>query len=441
MLPQHPQGDPGRRSAVLAGTGPLPYFRHMKLTPFRAGWGLLLLVLAGCSIEEVGEHRETGTLYFRAQNAYDAQEAVTGLLEIGGRGGLSFSGGAAYLAISGLPLDSNLVLHFTPSSAEDWFPAGDLLFRFSAGVSRDTLNQLLYPRADSLLSVTVRTVTGSGERAGMPIWLDGQRWAQDSPATLFFTSLASHQLVVGDEHCTRADTLFSYDAQPVGDLLVNTGSVTLAVDPGVDGQVVLDGTTVGPGVWSQVDPALGSYFFSAFRPGHAATPAWARLSGLCGGEQAFSWTPVAEGYVQDRLFPDFALGQVLPGQAGTVGDFHLSQLRGRLVLVTFWYATCVNCLLEMPGFQSMLEEYGGRGFRVVAMDPYPTDQPENYPEQVLDYDFTFLRDVGSPPVAQLAGVGAFPTNFLILPDGRIHSVRGGMSEETLESLLIDLLPE
>jgi hypothetical protein len=41
----------------------------------------------------------------------------------------------------------------------------------------------------------------------------------------------------------------------------------------------------------------------------------------------------------------------------------------------------------------------------------------------------------------MAQVSAYPTNYVILPDGRIHSVRGGISSSALEALLQELLPE
>jgi peroxiredoxin len=409
----------------------------MKLKCRFGPQALLLLALAGCTIERVEEHRESGTLYFRAINAYDDTQAVGGLLAIEGRSNLSFVEGSGYLPITDLPLDSNLVLNFTPYDTGQWRPVVSRVFRLSS--AQDTLSQMVYPRSD--LTLHVVTMTGSGPMSGMPIYLDGQRWSEDSPATIIFTDFESHRLVVGDDECTRADTTFSYTDQPSEDMIIDVGSVSMTIDPGLDGLLLLNDAELGQGLWSQLDPVMGSYFFSAFRPGHVAAPVWIRLSGLCGGSRNFTWTPTAEGYAAGQLFPDFTLAQVDPGQAGTLGDFSLRLLRGRLVLVTFWYATCVNCLLEMPGFQNMLDEYGARGFRVVAMDPYPTDFPENYPVEVWDYDFTFVRDVGSPPVAQQAGVGAFPTNFLVLPDGSIQSVRGGMSEADLEALLLEYLPE
>jgi thiol-disulfide isomerase/thioredoxin len=404
----------------------------------------MLLAFTACSIEEVDPRVETGTLLFRAIGAADSA-GIAGQLSISGEGDSRIYSGEGWLVVSGLPLDSNLVLHFTPADAENWFAVDDRMVRLDSA-DPDTLQPLvLHARADSLRVLTVRTMGEHGELAGLPLWLDGVRWPQDSPATLYVDS-RTHSLMAGNDGtalgaCFRADTSFQLDSQPTADFHFQVPSVELSLDPGEGGRVVLNGQWLDAGLQTMVDPALGNHLVSAYRPGHVADPVFTRLSGLCGGAQSFSWTPVEEGYTAGLFFPDFAMPHVVPGQAGDVDIFHLGQSRGRLTLVTFWYATCVNCLLEMPHFQSLLEEYGPRGFRVVAVDPYPTDYPENYPAQVEDYDFTFVRDAGSPPVAQLAQVGAFPTNFMVLPDGRIQAVYGGLSEEALEALLLEYLPE
>jgi len=402
------------------------------------------IAFIGCSIDEVEERHETGTLLFRAMSAADSA-GVAGQLSISGEADSRTYSGEGWLVVSGLPLDSNLVLHFTPADGENWFATDDRMVLL-ASAEPDTLQPLLlYARADSLRVLTVRTVGPQGELTGLPLWLDGVRWPQNSPATVYVDS-RSHTLMAGNDgtalgSCVRADTTFQLDSQPSVDFQLAVPSVFLTLDPGAQGSIVLDGQRQENGPLIITDPEPGEHLVSAFRPGHVAEPAFTRLSGLCGGAQNFSWTAVDEGYTAGRLFPDFTMPQVTPGQEGDIGSVSISQFRGRLTLVTFWYATCVNCLHEMPGFQTLLEEYGPRGFRVVALDPYPTDYPENYPAQVWDYDFTFLRDVGSPPVAYLAQVGAFPTNFLVLPDGRIQAVYGGLSVEVLEALLVEYLPE
>lgn len=429
---------PERQAAPsLAGPRPLPYFSAMKHMPL---WLTLALMLCcGCTIDEVGEQSATGTLVFRAENLHAPGEAVSGILEISGHSpsSLLYSGVDSLLTVDDLPLDVALTLNFTPNDGS-WYPTEPVHFSLDSAHPSLTHILRLTAQTDSTLSVMVRTTSAGMELPGMPLWLDGVRWPQDSPATLHFSAGATHLLEVANETCTRASTSFSYSSNPGLDLVLDLPVTTMSVqDVEPETRIVVDGVDQGGGDWDLTNPSARDYFVSAWRPGYRAEPAAYSLDGFCGEDATFNWIANPEGYAAGQLFPDFNLEQVVPGQSEPIGEFSLRQLRGRVVLMTFWYITCVNCQLEMPGFQNLLDEYYDRGFRVVAMDPYASDDAALFP----DFDFIFLRDVGSPPVAQMAQVGAFPTNFIVLPDGRIHSVRGGMSEEVLENLLLELLPE
>jgi len=412
-------------------------------------WLLIgLALLAGCAVEEVEEREATGVLVFRAENAADSTQEVPGTLDIPGHQPSSFIfNGMDSLVVDGLPLknhaggDTVLLWSFTPSDPEAWFDAQPRNFSLSSAQPRLSARLRLTARSDSTLSVVVRTFADGVELEGLPLWLDGTRWPDPSPATLHFSAGTTHQLESRNESCSRGARTFAFADAPSDDLVLEIQTMNTSAEAGAaDADLIINGQSRGP-VWEQLNMPDEEVFISAWRAGHRPDPPFAALNGFCGGSVGFDWIPTTEGYQTGQLFPDFSLPQVEPGQSGTVGDFLLRQVRGRVTLVTFWYATCVNCLLEMPGFQTKLEEYGSRGFRVLALDPFPTDYPEDYPQQVLDYDFIFLRDVASPPVAQRAGVGAFPTNFLLLPDGTIHSRRGAMSEEVLDDLLQELLPE
>ena len=438
MIPQCP--GTRRTPALFAASRTLPYVGRMKHIPC---WFLLgLALLAGCAVEEVEEREASGVLVFRAENAADSTQEVPGTLDIPGHVPPSFIfNGEDSLVVTGLPLDSAITWQFTPTNAEAWFETAPRVFRLTRAQPSQNARLRLTARSDSTLSVVVRTFADGVELEGLPLWLDGVRWPDPSPATLHFSAGATHQLESRNESCSRGARTFAFADAPTEELELEVSARNTFADGGAaDADLIVNGQSMGS-TWEQLNMPDEEVFISAWRAGHRADPPFVALNGFCGGEAAFQWTPTSEGYQAGRLFPDFNLVQVQPGQSGELGAFRLRELRGRLTLVTFWYATCVNCLLEMPGFQEMLEVYGPRGFRVVALNPYPSDLPENYPSQVWEYDFAFLRDVGSPPVTQLAGVGAFPTNFLVLPDGTIHSVRGAMPEDVLEGLLQELLPE
>jgi len=65
------------------------------------------------------------------------------------------------------------------------------------------------------------------------------------------------------------------------------------------------------------------------------------------------------GEIGSRL-PEFAT-QDLEGRRISSSD-----LRGKVVLVDFWATWCQPCKKEMPGYQSLVDRYGDRGFAVVG---------------------------------------------------------------------------
>jgi thiol-disulfide isomerase/thioredoxin len=430
--PQPPAAVP---AAFLAAPRGLPYVGRMKHIPC---WFLLgLALLAGCAVEEVEEREATGVLVFRAENAADSTQEVPGTLDIPGHLPPSFIfNGEDSLVVTGLPLDSALTWRFTPTNADAWFDAPARVFSLSSSQPRQAARLRLTARSDSTLSVVVRTFADGVELSGLPLWLDGVRWPYDSPATLHFSAGTTHQLESRNETCSRGSDTFAFADAPTDDLVLEVSAMATSADAGAaDADLLVDGQSRGP-TWEQLNLPDEEVFISAWRAGHRPDPPFFTLNGFCGGSAGFDWVPTAEGYQADQLFPDFTLQRFVPGQSESVGEFSLRQTRGRVVLVTFWFIDCPACIAEMPAFQDLQDEYGDDGFRVLALNPFPSDQATNYP----DFDFTFLRDTGTPIVTQAAGVTSFPTNFILRPDGRIRSIHGGLTRETLEEILHELLP-
>jgi peroxiredoxin len=118
--------------------------------------------------------------------------------------------------------------------------------------------------------------------------------------------------------------------------------------------------------------------------------------------------------------PDFAL------KDGDGKLVHLSDYRGRVVLLDFWATWCGPCKIEIPWFEDFQRKNQERGFAVlgVSMDdegwqvikPFATSAKMNY--RVL---------IGNDQTAQLyGGIDALPTTFLIDREGRIAAVHVGL---------------
>ncbi len=134
------------------------------------------------------------------------------------------------------------------------------------------------------------------------------------------------------------------------------------------------------------------------------------------------------------IAPDFDLRD-LDGQA-----VRLHGLRGKPVLINFWYTTCVPCRTEMPELSRAYEQYRAEGLQVLAIN----GQDEQAPAvrafaHSLDLAFVPLLDPGKK-VTRRYGISFYPSSFFIGRDGRVRYYQiGAMDRAFLEARLRALL--
>lgn len=123
--------------------------------------------------------------------------------------------------------------------------------------------------------------------------------------------------------------------------------------------------------------------------------------------------PAGGGPKPGAAAPDFAL-QSLDGKT-----VHLSDFRGKAVLLNFWATWCEPCKLEMPWFIELQKEYGPQGLQVlgVAMDDSGKDTIAKFAHNMgVDYPVLLGKEsVGD----QYGGLEYLPTSFYIDRDGKV----------------------
>ena len=136
---------------------------------------------------------------------------------------------------------------------------------------------------------------------------------------------------------------------------------------------------------------------------------------------------VSDASVQARkdrkAAPDFALKDA-DGKL-----VHLSDYRGKVVLLDFWATWCGPCKIEIPWFKELEAKNRSRGFEVigVSMDDEGWDAVKPF---VRELGVNYRVVLGNDTTAQLFGsIDALPTTFLIDREGKVAATHVGLTDK------------
>lgn len=124
-------------------------------------------------------------------------------------------------------------------------------------------------------------------------------------------------------------------------------------------------------------------------------------------------------YWQSRYHgPETAPALTMTAMDGSRID--LQGMRGKPLLVNFWAPSCADCIREIPDLKVLQQEFGPKGFTIVAI-AVPWDPPPAVKRVMEDKAINFPVAIDLTNEAQQAfgGVEWIPTSFLIAPDGRV----------------------
>ena len=124
---------------------------------------------------------------------------------------------------------------------------------------------------------------------------------------------------------------------------------------------------------------------------------------------------------------------------------HLSDYKGKVVVLDFFATWCGPCKIEIPWFMEMERKNKAKGFAVlgVSMDDEGWEVVKPF---LADLGVNYRVVIGNDQTGGMyGGVDALPTTFLIDKEGRIAAVHVGLAskkdfEDGIEQLLQDAPP-
>lgn len=160
---------------------------------------------------------------------------------------------------------------------------------------------------------------------------------------------------------------------------------------------------------------------------------------LVGQNAAPALPPAAQ---VNRPAPDFTLPSL------TGGDIRLSDHRGKIVLVNFWYTNCAPCREETPALQAVYRKLADQGLQIIGVNVRGNERAG--PEGEADIrTFTNANGVTYPIALDIDGqvdrdyqVYTLPTSFLIDKNGNVrYLLFSAVTSDEVEALFNKLQQE
>ena len=142
--------------------------------------------------------------------------------------------------------------------------------------------------------------------------------------------------------------------------------------------------------------------------------------------------PLAEG----TPAPDWAL----PTLSGDT--VRLADLRGKIVLLDFFYKHCAPCCAALPALQRLYEKYKDRGVMLLGIDPIDDLVKDEMADFLAKRGITYTVLFSDRELSNTYRIVAFPTLFFLDRDGKIAKVHRSYSpslEEAIEEQLLKML--
>jgi len=131
------------------------------------------------------------------------------------------------------------------------------------------------------------------------------------------------------------------------------------------------------------------------------------------------------GFKPGELAPDFDVTDIKGN------TYKLSDLKGKIVVLNFWFTTCPPCVMEIPELNKIASKYKKSGVVFLAITFENKDKVNNF---IKEHPFYFNL-IADATMVRKYGINGFPTSILIDKEGKIMFKKTGIFTRALEETI------
>ena len=115
--------------------------------------------------------------------------------------------------------------------------------------------------------------------------------------------------------------------------------------------------------------------------------------------------------------------------------YKLSELKGKIVALNFWFVECKPCIMEMPELNEIVDEFKGKEVVFLAIAVNDQKQLKKF---LKTTDFNYKVISSGQSVSDAYGIKGFPTNIIIDQNGLIQYASTGIGPNNKVNLLKEI---
>jgi thiol-disulfide isomerase/thioredoxin len=138
--------------------------------------------------------------------------------------------------------------------------------------------------------------------------------------------------------------------------------------------------------------------------------------------------------MEGKPAPPFTL-PTLDGQKISLAD-----LRGKVVVLDFWFRACGPCMVAMPEIQQLADDFKGRPVVFLGMNIDENPADARLVVDTMRLSYPTLR-ISQETASELYKVQGYPTVMLIDPQGVIRRIPMTVNHDALKKEIESMIPQ
>lgn len=111
--------------------------------------------------------------------------------------------------------------------------------------------------------------------------------------------------------------------------------------------------------------------------------------------------------------------------------YDLETLKGKIVVLNFWFTKCKPCVMELPKLNNLVDKYSGKNVVFLGIT---FDDKKSLKEFLAKKTFKYNVVPGGVKMIEDYGVFSYPTHIIIDQDSKIAFSASGLSPSTIDDI-------